>query len=442
MAQPLHRNKAIKLGVVRSDSRRLSESVRRLSENVLRITREDFCTVEFNPDAYASKPRRLREYTRFAQEVGIILFLPRVDSSFIVPQETPLMFFGLGAMPRPHRHLFEYHKFLFPQNAILLSCSSDIKIFHELFPNFKEMAYFLPWPVDTELFTPVSAQVRLKARKALGVGTNEHLMLYAGRVCSEKNIHTLLKVFKGVTQRLRNVRLLIAGLDSNAGYDDFTNNIKDYSRYLKGLIGRYGLRGKVRTIPSVKKKRLPALYSAADVFVNCTLCPDENFGYAQVEAMACGTPVVCSCWGGLKDTVRDGFTGYHMPTTLTRKGPALNWRVGVTKIVSLLKNMPLRRELSENCRKQVENNYSFTRFSSQLAGIISDTIRRKDRNNCDSGKTLFRYSSPDMMSFYLEFIYTHMYKNHTTGGRPARGVYEGQAEILRRCAGKYIHCSG
>ncbi|MDD5565854.1 MAG: glycosyltransferase [Candidatus Omnitrophica bacterium] len=295
MIQIPHRNKVTRLGVVLSDSHRLSESVRRLSENALRIIRDDFCAVEFNPDAYTRNTRRLREYTRFAQGVGVILFLPRVDSSFVVPQETPLMFFGLGAMPRPHRHLFEYHKFLFPQNSILLSCTSDIKIFRELFPRFREMAYLLPWPVDTELFAPVPARARLKARKALGVGTSQHLILYAGRVCPEKNIHTLLKVFKGVTQRLRNVRLLIAGLDSNARYDDFTNNIKDYSRYLKGLIGRYGLRGKVRIMPSVKKKGLPALYSAADVFVNCTLCPDENFGYAQVEAMACGTPVVCSC---------------------------------------------------------------------------------------------------------------------------------------------------
>ncbi|MDD5565855.1 MAG: hypothetical protein PHG31_03050 [Candidatus Omnitrophica bacterium] len=131
-----------------------------------------------------------------------------------------------------------------------------------------------------------------------------------------------------------------------------------------------------------------------------------------------------------------------MPTTLTRKGPALNWRVGVTKIVSLLKDMPLRRELSENCRTQVERNYSFSRFSSRLAETIGDTIHRKDRNGYGFGKTLFRHSQPDMMSFYLEFIYRHMYKNHTTGGQPARGVYEDHDDIFRRCAGKYVRCSG
>ena len=47
-------------------------------------------------------------------------------------------------------------------------------------------------------------------------------------------------------------------------------------------------------------------YNIADVAINLTLHHDENFGLAQVEAMACGLPVVGSLWGGLKDTIRDG----------------------------------------------------------------------------------------------------------------------------------------
>lgn len=436
MTQIPYRDRAIKLGVVLSDSRRLSESVRRLSENTLRITRENFHATEFNPEAYIRTSRRLREYAHFAQRVNVILFLPRVDSSFVVPIETPLMFFGLGAMPRPHRHLFEYHKFLFPQNSILLSCKSDIQIFHEIFPGFKEMAYLLPWPVDRDIFSPVSEQKRLKARKSLGVKPDEGVLLYAGRVCPEKNIHTLLKVFKGVESRLSKSRLVIAGLNSKASYDDFAGKIKDYPRHLKSLIARYGIKEKVQFIPSVRKKELPALLTAADVFVNCTLCPDENFGYAQVEAMACGTPVVCSSWGGLKDTVVDGCTGYHIPSTLTDKGPALNWRVGVAKIISLLRDKSLRKEFGENCLHQVAHNYSFACFSSRLQEIISDTICRKAGDGHDSGKTLFRHSRPEMMSFYLKFFRMQVDKKRQPQ-QVARGVYESEADIFRRCAGKY-----
>jgi glycosyltransferase involved in cell wall biosynthesis len=53
----------------------------------------------------------------------------------------------------------------------------------------------------------------------------------------------------------------------------------------------------------VPQEDLPALYSAADVF----LLPSwyEGFGFIALEAMACGTPVVCSNVGSLPEIARD-----------------------------------------------------------------------------------------------------------------------------------------
>jgi glycosyltransferase involved in cell wall biosynthesis len=51
-----------------------------------------------------------------------------------------------------------------------------------------------------------------------------------------------------------------------------------------------------------------ALYSGASVFV----CPSiyEPFGIINLEAMACGVPVVASAVGGIKEVVVDGETGF------------------------------------------------------------------------------------------------------------------------------------
>lgn len=56
---------------------------------------------------------------------------------------------------------------------------------------------------------------------------------------------------------------------------------------------------------------LPTLHEA-DVFVHPTY--EDGFGYAPMEALACGVPVVVTEDTGMKEYVRDGENGYVVPT--------------------------------------------------------------------------------------------------------------------------------
>jgi alpha-1,3-rhamnosyl/mannosyltransferase len=59
----------------------------------------------------------------------------------------------------------------------------------------------------------------------------------------------------------------------------------------------------VRFVEGVPTADLPALYSAAAAFVYPSLY--EGFGLPPLEAMACGTPVVCSNAAALPEVTGD-----------------------------------------------------------------------------------------------------------------------------------------
>lgn len=69
------------------------------------------------------------------------------------------------------------------------------------------------------------------------------------------------------------------------------------------LAQRLGLADSVRFLGHVPQADLPALYSAAEVFVFPSLY--EGFGLPALEALACGTPVVASNVSALPEVVGD-----------------------------------------------------------------------------------------------------------------------------------------
>jgi glycosyltransferase involved in cell wall biosynthesis len=106
-------------------------------------------------------------------------------------------------------------------------------------------------------------------------------LLFVGNLKPQKNLRTLLSAFALLRSRKRlNHSLVLAGDDPEGRHRVFDE------------CARLGIAGNVRHIPWVAEDLLPELYAAADL----VLMPStsEGFGFPVLEAMACGTPVVCS----------------------------------------------------------------------------------------------------------------------------------------------------
>jgi glycosyltransferase involved in cell wall biosynthesis len=131
----------------------------------------------------------------------------------------------------------------------------------------------------SKTFQPFDQQAaRNKVRNELGI--QQPYMLYVGSLKPYKNICLLLKAFSLLLKRGVSHQLVILG---------------DDKRWKDSLIresSRLGIEHKTRFIPYVQSDLLPELYSGADLLVMPSRI--EGFGLPVLEAMACGTPVVCS----------------------------------------------------------------------------------------------------------------------------------------------------
>ena len=122
-------------------------------------------------------------------------------------------------------------------------------------------------------------------------GISREFVLYAGIFKPRKNHAGLLRAFQELRANGVDAELVIAG-PMNGG-----------EAALKSLACELKIAEAVKLTGSVSDSELCALYSAARVYA----CPSlyEGFGFTVLEAMACGTPVVCSRETSLPEVAGD-----------------------------------------------------------------------------------------------------------------------------------------
>ena len=88
---------------------------------------------------------------------------------------------------------------------------------------------------------------------------------------------------------------------------------------LSALAESLGVADRVRFWGEVEDAELPAFLQMCDLFVLPSITPNEAFGIVQLEAMACGRPVVsCQLPSGVPYVNQDGVTGLVVPPADSR----------------------------------------------------------------------------------------------------------------------------
>ncbi len=127
----------------------------------------------------------------------------------------------------------------------------------------------------------------------------------------------------------------------------------------------------------VTKEEAIQLYSHCAVFC----CPSvyEPFGIINLEAMACGAPVVASATGGILEVVVEGETGYLVPfegdpETSFPLDPAQFAEDLAMRLNGLLGDPAKAKALGAAGRRRVEAHFSWTAIAEQTIGLYRELI--------------------------------------------------------------------
>jgi len=140
------------------------------------------------------------------------------------------------------------------------------------------------------VFQRVTDPLRLEAVRSK-YGIRKQFILFAGIYKPRKNHAALLRAFQRMTADGVCAQLVIAG------------PVHEGERELKKLASELKISDDLVLTGRVDDGDLAALYSAARVYA----CPSlyEGFGFTVLEAMACGTPVLCSPATSLPEVAGD-----------------------------------------------------------------------------------------------------------------------------------------
>ena len=186
-----------------------------------------------------------------------------------------------------------------------------------------------------------------KVRRRYQIPEESFTFITVGRNHPKKGFPFLLEAFSIIKEREegRNIHLVFLG--------DETHLLKSHARQL-GIGSEVTFVPHINPIPSGDHFAIPSvevidLYKSVDAFVFPSLI--ETFGGVHIEAMASGIPVITTDAEGCRDVVT------HMENGLVSIAGDSNDLAN--KMLTLLKDEDLRKNLVKHALKEVESKYSW-----------------------------------------------------------------------------------
>ncbi len=190
-------------------------------------------------------------------------------------------------------------------------------------------------------------------------GLNERYVLYLGGLDQRKNVPQLVRAFAHVYRQMHDpdLQLLIAGNPDQQSGPLFPDP--------RPIAANLGMTGQI-IYRFIEEEDKPAIYSGASVFVFPSLY--EGFGLTPLEAMSCGSPVICSNRTSLPEVVGDAAISLN-PENLHEMVEAMR---------SVLTNSELRADLRARSLQRAAQ-FSWRKTATETVAAYKEAFARSKR---------------------------------------------------------------
>lgn len=206
-------------------------------------------------------------------------------------------------------------------DVIVVATPNHLTYSHTL-PPYAAKVEVIPFGIDQTRFRETSALEAAEINRFRADSQGRPILLNIGRLVGYKGQGCLVEAVKDL-----DVTLWFAGTGP-------------LQTELEQQVQRLNLSDRVRFWGGVDDRQLATLLKASDVFVLPSITPNEAFGIVQIEAMACGKPVICTDLpSGVPWVNQHGVTGL-----VVKPGDVAALRKGIKQLTD---QPDLAREMGE-----------------------------------------------------------------------------------------------
>jgi glycosyltransferase involved in cell wall biosynthesis len=274
-------------------------------------------------------------------------------------------------------------------------CSSpEKKLLSRVFP--KNQIFIIPYPVTNDL-KPLEFKKREEFRQKLGLSSKDKMILYAGRLTRQKNIHQLILSFSKVAKAEPRAKLFLAGkfTDDYSLYYGFLKK-QDYEKKITGLIEKLKLQEKIKFLGHVPYEQMRYYFGACDLHVSLSVDGREEFGYSVAEGLMTGAPTLVSKWGGGVDFVR-GRGAADISVQADHQGVRVDVGAAAEKMLKILRSRAKwKRNALSYARKNISSSVVFKKWQK----VLIQTQKTASQESIQETLQI----APELFQVYLEFL--------------------------------------